>query len=137
MGLSTAFDKNIIVSQTWVDHVSKTPERFMAGTVEFLDPVTRTVLLTTKARIQPVRSGNPKPNNVVDTQQQTVLVSIPIAVGKNLDLRPKHRAAVTQCLNNPTLTKFLYVVQEVMDSSNPVERTFYFTVDIEVEVDDG
>lgn len=106
----------------------------MDATVEFLDPKTRSVLLRAKARVQPVRSANPKPNMAVDTQQQTVLVSIPISVGKNLDLRPKHRASVVECLNNPTLTKFLYVAQEVLDSSSPVERTFYFTVDIETVV---
>ena len=134
MGLSTNFDKGDIFSPEWVARLSSVPERTMNATVEFLDPATRTVILTTKARVQPVRSSNPKPNSVADTQQQVVLVSIPISVGKNLDLRPRHRAAVKACVNMPTLTKFVYVVQEVLDSSNAIERTFYFMVDIEVSV---
>lgn len=132
MGLSTNFDKNEIATPEWVARIAPSPERFMPATVEFLDPETETVLLTSPARVQPVRSSNPKPNNVADTQQQVVLVSIPIALGRTLDLRPKHRAAVTVCGNMPLLTNFLYVVQEVMDSGNAVERTFYFMVDIEV-----
>ena len=132
MGLSTNFDKGQIATPDWVARIAPSPERFMPCTVQFLDPETESVILTSPARVQPVRTSNPKPNNVADTQQQVVLVSIPIALGRTLDLRPKHRAAVTACVNNPTLTNFLYVVQEVLDSGNAVERTFYFMVDIEV-----
>ena len=134
MGLSTNFDKGTITTPAWVARIAPSPERFMPDTVEFLDPGTRTVLLTSKARIQPVRSANPKPNSVADTQVQVVLVSIPIGVGRTLDLRPKHRAFVVESVNMPSLSNFLFVVQEVMDSSNAVERTFYFTVDTEVVV---
>ena len=134
MGLSTNFDKGLIATPDWVERIAPSPERFMPAEVEFLDPTTRSVLLTCKARVQPLRSAVPKPNGATDTQQQVVLVSIPIALGRLLDLRPKHRAAVKSCVNNPTLTKFLYVVQEVIDSSNPVERTFHFVVDTEVVI---
>ena len=133
MGLSTNFDKGLIATPEWVARIAPVPERFMPATVEFLDPETRSVLLTSKARVQPIRSSNPKPNMQVDTQQQSVLVSIPIAVGKVLDLRPKDRAAVVDCVNMPTLKNFLYVAQEVLDSANAVERTFVFTVDVEVK----
>lgn len=132
MGLSTEFDKGEIVTPAWVERISSSPERFMPALVDFLDPETESVLLTTKARVQPIRSSNPKPNMQVDTQQQSVRVSIPIAVGRNLDLRPKHRMAVTWCPTMPVLTKFLYVVQEVLDSVNAVERTFVCAVDLEV-----
>lgn len=133
MGFSTGWGANVF-TQGWVDKLSKTPERFMPATVQFLDPVTRTVILTSKARVQPVRTAVPHDNDATDTMTQVVLVSIPIGVGKTLDLRPMHRAAITSSPLMPVLTNFLYVVSEVLDSANAIERTFYFTVDLEVKV---
>ena len=86
---------------------------------------------TGKARVQPIRGTSSVNQNANDTTVQSVLISIPIGIGKNLDLRPKHRARVTSAPLNPTVTKYVYVMQEVVDSSNPLERTFVFRVNQE------
>lgn len=100
--------------------------------MRFTDPKTHSTLLdNVPARVQPIRAALQKDNNATDTRTQTVLVSIPIDTGRELDLRPRHRAVITECALMPVLTNFLYVVSEVMDSGNAIERTFYFTVDIE------
>lgn len=106
----------------------------MVARVNFTDPETRTYLFdeAVKARVQPLRSAVPHERSINDTRTQTVLVSIPIDIGKTLDLRPKHRGVVVQCDLLPILTNYLFVVAEVLDSSNPIERTYQFTVDIEV-----
>ena len=145
MALNKPWSNNIF-SQSWVDNLKGSPERAMVATVVFYDPAISTstynsttntytstpvVLLTTKARVQPQRRANDKSNLANDTSVEMVLVSIPIDTGKNLDLRPRHRAKVTVSPLLPLLTKFVYVVNEVLDSSNPIERTFRFKVDLE------
>lgn len=101
------------------------------------DPVTNAyitvpeILLTCKARVQPIRSAAQKAVPGNSTSVQTVLVSVPIGLAKNLDLRPKHRAKVLDSPLMPVLANFLYVVREVIDSSNPIERTFQFDVNQE------
>lgn len=101
------------------------------------DPTTNTyitvpdILLTCKARVQPIRSAAIKDRAADSTTVQTVLVSIPIGLAKNLDLRPRHRGRVLSSPLMPVLSNFIYVVREVMDSSNPIERTFYFDVNQE------
>lgn len=135
-----------LFDQRWVDRLSPSVEGSMVATVQFYDPETGTsvydpetgtytstptVLYAGKARVQPIRSALDKSNGGNDTTLQTVLVSIPISAGKTLDLRPWHRGRVTLSPLNPTLVNFVYVVKEVLDSSNPLERTFHFTVDQE------
>ena len=135
MGLSTRQDRDQIFTDRWICQLSKAVERWMPARVEFLDPTTQTeILVDVPARIQPIRSSVERPNYVNDTHTQTVLVSIPIHIGRTLDLRPKHRARVTSAPNMPILENYLFVVQETLDSANAVERTFYFTVDLEVKV---
>jgi len=83
------------------------------------DPVTGTYttaptsIYTGKARVQPVRGARATAIAGNDTFTQVVLVSIPIDAGKLLDLRPKHRMQVTAAPLNPTLTAYLFAVQEV------------------------
>lgn len=89
-----------------------------------------------KCRVQPIRGTSSVNQNSNDSTVQSVLISIPIGVGKTLDLRPKHRARVTSAPLNPTVTKYVYVMQEVVDSSNPLERTFVFRVNQE-QVEEG
>ena len=50
----------------------------------------------------------------------------------HLDLKPNMYVAVTECENNPVLTGYQYMIDEVIDSSNPIERTFMTHVDVEV-----
>lgn len=91
---------------------------------------------TGKARVQPIRGTSSVNQNANDTTVQSVLISIPIGIGKNLDLRTYHRARVTEAPLNPTVCKYVYVMQEVVDSANPIERTFVFRVNQEM-VDNG
>lgn len=93
-------------------------------------------LYSGKARVQPIRGTSSVNQNANDTTVQSVLISIPIDIGKNLDLRTYHRARVIDCELNPTIEKYVYVMQEVVDSSNPLERTFVFRVNQEM-VDNG
>ena len=145
MALTRPWSTNLF-SQAWVDNLKGSPERAMMATVVFYDPATSTsvydsatntytstpvVLLTSKARVQPQRRANEKYNLANDSTVEMVLVSIPIDTGKNLDLRPRHRAKVTVSPLLPVLTKFVFVVSEVINSSNAFERTFRFKVDLE------
>jgi hypothetical protein len=135
MGFSTGWGKGQVFTDKWVDALAKASERFMPDRVEFLDPVTRTTILADcPARIQPIQSAVSAPNGVNDTQRQAVRVSIPISLGRDLDLRPHHRAAVVTCHNMPILRNYLFVASETLDSGNAVERTFVFTVDLEIQV---
>lgn len=135
MGFSTGFGKGIITNQAWVDALAKPVERFMPDVVEFLDPKTNTTILADcPARIQPIRSAVATPNGVNDTQQQAVLVSIPISLGRDLDLRPVHRMAVVTCAKMPVLVNYLFVVAETLDAGSAIERTFVMTVDLEIKV---
>lgn len=145
MALNRPWSRDLF-TQAWVDNLSPSVERSMPDEVQFYDPETAEaiydpvtnsyisvpeILLTCKARVQPIRSAAQKDRAADSTTVQTVLVSIPIALGKNLDLRPHHRAKVLSAPLMPVQTKFIYVVREVMDSSNPIERTFYFDVNQE------
>ena len=98
------------------------------------DPITE--LYNGKCRVQPIRGTSSVNQNANDTTVQSVLISIPIGIGKNLDLRPEHRARVTADVLNPTTMAYVYVMQEVVDSSNPLERTFVFRVNQEM-IDNG
>lgn len=94
------------------------------------EPVT---LYEGKARVQPIRAAADKavPGNA--TTVQSVLVSVP-REATALDIRPGQQVRVTAAAMNPQLTEFLFVVHEVMDSSNPLEKTFYCKVNQEVKV---
>ena len=146
MGLLSSYYTGKLFTQEWVDALKDTPERGMNATVRIYDPesgsavynpatgtytTTPDVVYTGMARVQPLRSARAEgaPGNAAYTQ--TVQFQIPIDAGKLIDLRPKHRVEVTACDLNPQLTKFLFAVQEILDSSNPIERTFLCTVNLE------
>lgn len=148
VGLST--NPRPLFSLEWVDGLKQVPESAMAGSVQFYDPATGSAVYdpatntyvtvpaiigptSIPARVQPIRSASSKNNLANDTTVQNVLVSIPIDIGRNIDLRPRHRGKVLSAPLMPVLSNFVYVVQEIMDSSNPIERTFYFTVNQEAK----
>lgn len=93
------------------------------------DPVTNDFPLiydyniTSAMRVQPLRSATPRiiPNNTTDVQ--TVLVSVPIDALGDTDVRPGDQVRVTKSPLNANLLRYTYIVFEVMDSSNPLERT--------------
>ena len=78
-----------------------------------------------RARVQPTRTATEKGG----TQIQTLLVSVSQL---DLDVRPKNIMRVLSCAENPVLENYKYVVYEITDSSNPIERTFYVKQDVEV-----
>lgn len=99
-----------------------------------------TPLYEGKARIQPVNAVN----EVMDTYNPTFLktVRVQIAYNKNTledgvnpmpDIRPNDRMSVISAPYNPTLEKFVYIVTDVMNSSNSWERTLVCRVDSELD----
>lgn len=143
MGLIGTAD--LIFTQEWVDGLSGIPEKGMAAKIRIFvpgketgwDPTTNTPILAPdvviyedKARVQPIRAASQKAVPTNTTSVQTVLFSIPIE-NKALDLKMSYQVRVLEAPLNPTLVKFKYVLSELLDSSNPLEKTFYCTVDLE------
>lgn len=133
-----------VFTPEWVAALRGAPENGMAATGRVYrarrgdyDPTTNTYPLTydynitTKMRVQPLRSATPRivPNNTTDVQ--TVLFSVPIDTLVGVDLRTGDQVRVTDAPLNPVLANYTYVVFEIMDSSNPVERTFLCRMDEE------
>lgn len=94
-------------------------------------PLTYVFDITTKMRVQPLRSATPRivPNNTTDVQ--TVLFSVPVNNLGSVDLRTGDQVRVTSAPLNPILMNYTYIVFEIMDSSNPLERTFLCRMDEE------
>ena len=101
---------------------------------------TTTALYEGPARIQPINAVN----EVNDAYNPTFIktVRVQIAYNKNQvggatglvpDIRPNDRMSVTSASFNPTLEKFIYVVADVMNSSNAWERTLICRVDSELD----
>lgn len=101
---------------------------------------TTTALYEGPARIQPINAVN----EVNDAYNPTFIktVRVQIAYNKNQvegatamipDIRPNDRMSVTSARFNPTLEKFVYVVTDVMNSSNSWERTLICRVDSELD----
>jgi hypothetical protein len=99
-----------------------------------------TSLYEGKARIQPVSAIN----EVADTYNPTLIktVRVQIAYNKNTledgvnpmpDIRPNDRMIVTNSPLNETLEKFIFVVTDVLNSSNSWERTLLCRVDTELD----
>ncbi len=116
-----------------------------SGNQEY-DPETNTWTGTTtplyegKARIQPINAVN----EINDSYNPTFLktVRVQIAYDKNEledgenpmpDIRPNDKMLVTDSPFNPTLEKFIYVVTDVLNSSNSWERTLLCRVDVELD----
>ncbi len=99
-----------------------------------------TPLYEGQARIQPINAVN----EVNDAYNPTFIktVRVQIAYNKNQlegatdampDIRPNDRMAVTSSPYNTALEKFVYVVTDVMNSSNSWERTLICRVDSELD----
>lgn len=137
-----------LFSQAWVDNLKSVPELGMKATILLYNPnvsqsvydpetdtwvdVTQT-LYTGKARVQPLRSANRTGQGGNETTVQTVLLSIPIDEARDIDIRPELQVEVLTSPLNPSLLGYQFVVTEIMDSSNPLERTFMCTVNQETE----
>ncbi len=97
-------------------------------------------LYTGRARVQPVNSVNESGDTLNASFIKTVRVQI--AYNKNEisgatevmpDIRPNHKMRITSSPYNETLTKFIYVVTDVLNSSNAWERTLLCKVDTELD----
>lgn len=137
-----------LFSPEWVEALRGAPESAMAGVIRIYDPATLSAILDKEtntyitnyvpiydgdARIQPLRSANRENVAGNATTVQTVQFSIPIAY-KSLDLRPGLQVTVMDSPLNPTLTKYQFVISEVLDSSNPIEKTFVATSNQEIHI---
>lgn len=143
MGLRTISRPRDLFSQAWVEALRGTTEAGMIATVRFFtlgeavyNPDTdtwtpnETEIYEGPARVQPLRTATQRNAPGNETTVQAVLFSIPIS-NKALDLRPEAQGEVLVADLMPALTTYQYVVTEIMDSSNPVERTFLCSVNQE------
>jgi hypothetical protein len=143
MGLRT--HSKDLFSPAWVDSLKGAPESAMDATVRLYWPATGAVydpetneyttgpdevLYEGKARVQPLRVAARVDSPGNDTTVQQVLFSIPIAT-RTVDFRAQMSARVLSAPLNPSLTGYAYVLREIMDSSNPIEKTLLFEVDQE------
>ena len=131
-----------LFSQAWVDENKDVPESAMNCAITITritgtgawDPVTGTVssttttVLTTKARIQPLRSSVPKEVPGNDTFTQVMLVSYPVEYTQQI--RVGDIVKVTSSSLNPDLLRRPFKVKEFMDSGNILERTIQCEVDL-------
>lgn len=80
------------------------------------------------ARVQPLRVAQPRtaPGDTERTQQ--FLFSLPYEA-LDVDLTEGMMLRVTKSPENPSLLSFVWSLYEVLDSSNPVERTIYGVTD--------
>lgn len=133
MGLSTGYGSGNLFTEKWRDYFSPVVDRGHNGKATIFSLEDPDVdIISGNVRIQPVRSSVYFKHLDADTTAQVVLISFNHETVGDYDVRPKHRIEVTECELNTVNTKFYYSLQEVMDSGNPLERTFYCQVDTEV-----
>ena len=101
------------------------------------DPVTNTWDSTASsvwsgnARIQPLSNSSERMVTTNDTFVRQVQVHINFAGNTIADIRPGYYMILNTSPLDPNLTKFVYVVRSVMNSSNPWQRTLICEVDME------
>lgn len=131
-----------LFTQEWVDENKDVPESAMNCAITITritgtgawNPETGTVtstvttILTTKARIQPLRSSVPKEVPGNDTFTQVMLVSYPVEYTQ--EIRVGDIVKVTSAPQNPDLLRRPFKVKEFMDSGNILERTIQCEVDL-------
>ena len=147
--LRPGWSKDDYFNSAWQDSIAPTLGKYLAGatiqvflpgtgesvfdpeTGEYTYPNNEVIVYEGPARVQPRRSTQEKSNNSTDATVQAVQFQVALP-GSPKDVRPKHRVRVIECKKNPVLESYEYVVFEVVDSSNPVEQTFWARVDQEV-----
>ena len=92
---------------------------------------TSTQLWTGPARIQPLSASNQRTVMTNDTFVRQVQVQINFTNNQIADIRPGDYMQVSASPYDATLTKFVYVVRSVINSSNPWQRTLVCEVDME------
>lgn len=92
-----------------------------------------TTIFAGPARVQPINAANSEAN----TFDPTIIKSIRVQISANadglLDIRPNYKLRVTSSRYNQTLGNFIYVVTDIMNSSNAWEQTLICKVDTELD----
>lgn len=138
-----------IFTQEWQAGLSRAVRTAMPAEVRFFetgdsiyvpeenDYVTDTTTLYEGiARVQPLRSSRFEPAPMDSSYWQTVLISVPIEDVAGVDFRVGHQARVTLSPLNPAILKYQYNVNEIIDSSNPFERTLLCAVPLDAVAED-
>lgn len=123
-----------------------TIEVYSAATTSDYDATTntwsgeKTVIYSGRARVQPINAVNETGDTFNPTYIKMVRVQLPYfkndaagASGDMPDIRPNHKMIVTASPYNSALTKFIFIVQDVLNSSNSWERTLVCRVDTELD----
>lgn len=142
-----------LFTQRWQDELAPIAESAMTASVHIYDPNTDdaewdfdqhkyvggepVTVYRGPARVQPLRSASERVQPGDTALVQAVLVSIPIAAAKGRVFETFHLGEVESASLNPDLVRFVYAVREVVDSSNPFERTLLFSVNQEAVHHDG
>lgn len=93
-----------------------------------------------RARVQPIASADESAGGFNPTFSKVVRVQI--SYGRNEitgateempDIRPNQKMRITSSPYNETLTNFIYIVTDVLNSSNAWERTLLCKVDTELD----
>ncbi len=133
------------VDPRWLTHNRGVVRALQLATVEIYkqgsttrtyDPVTNTwsgsttTVFSGRARVQQLNAPTEADSNYNPTFIKTVRVQIDAT---DIDIRPNDRMLVTSCDTNPQLEKFIFVVTDVLNSSNAWERTLLCRVDTELD----
>lgn len=96
---------------------------------------TATEIWTGAARIQPLSASSQRTVMTNDTFVRQVQVQIDFDESSIADIRPGDYMLVSASPYDATLTKFVYIVRSVINSSNPWQRTLVCEVDMESDPD--
>lgn len=86
-----------------------------------------------KARIQPLATAADRNMTGNNTEVQRVEIQIDFAGTVIADIRPGNYIHVSASPLDANLTKFVYIIKSVMNSSNPWQRTLMCEVDMEAD----
>jgi hypothetical protein len=148
VGQQLALNARGSVDPRWLTHNRGVLRALQIATVEIFNPAsteqvynettntwtgTAVNKYTGRARIQQLNSVSETAENYNPTFIKTVRVQIDAATSGQTEIRPNDRMRVTACENNVALQKFIYIVTDVLNSSNAWERTILCKVDTELD----
>lgn len=145
MPIRSGWSRASIFNKAWQEELNRVTEAWMPAKIqvffqelgdavyntdtgEFTYPTAEKIIYDGKARVQPIRMARNVSNNAADTIVQAVQFQVPDIT---LDNAVNYRVRVLECALNETLTSFHYTITDIVDSSNPIERTFVASVDTE------
>lgn len=92
-----------------------------------------TLIWSGPAKVTPRRSSSHRDVSLNPTEIQSVQFQVPLNTGTGpIPIRSNLVLTVVECPKNPQLCLYNYVIDEFVDSSNPIEQTFWAKVDHEV-----